>query len=192
MDGLASVLPRLGYVGASTKEIAKAAGLSSGLVHHHFANKEEILLELVETLKERLFPRNEDLLAPRLSLDGLLRAYLEVQPEEAWRAEAAQCWIVIGSEALHRPEVRRVYSAALTELQNEIERRLCRVLQEDGLAESGARAFATTLIASIEGYLRVGILSPALIESGSALKNIRELVQGWLAGQPKSQLEVLS
>lgn len=191
MDGLAAVLPRLGYAGASTKEIAKAAGLSAGLVHHHFVNKEEILLELVKSIGEKLLPPAEPLNA-RLALDAMLRAYLEVVPEEAWRAQAAQCWIVIGSEALVRSEVRAVYRDALTTLQHEMQRRLRAVLLEDGRVESGVPVFATNLVASIEGYLRVGLLAPGLIESGSALQNIRELVENWLTKQPQSQLEVSS
>ena len=41
---LARLLPVTGFRGASTKAIAQEAGLSAGLVHHHFSSKLEILL----------------------------------------------------------------------------------------------------------------------------------------------------
>lgn len=43
---------RHGYEGASTKEIALAAGVSKSLLHYHFASKEEILIASVTRLSE--------------------------------------------------------------------------------------------------------------------------------------------
>ncbi len=37
-----------GYYGTSTREIARRAGVSSGLLFHYFSNKESIYLELVK------------------------------------------------------------------------------------------------------------------------------------------------
>ncbi len=37
-----------GYYGTSTREIARRAGVSSGLLFHYFNNKESIYLELVK------------------------------------------------------------------------------------------------------------------------------------------------
>lgn len=37
-----------GYYGTSTREIARRAGISSGLLFHYFSNKESIYLELVK------------------------------------------------------------------------------------------------------------------------------------------------
>ncbi len=45
---------RLGYEGASTKEIAQAAGVSKSLLHYHFDSKEDILIEAVTSMSMRL------------------------------------------------------------------------------------------------------------------------------------------
>jgi len=50
VDGLVMVLSERGYERSSVQAIASAAGLSPGLVHYHFKNKLEILVELVERL----------------------------------------------------------------------------------------------------------------------------------------------
>src|SRR5258708_18807533 len=48
-----------GYGGASTERIAHAAGLTPGLIHYHFASKQEILLALVALLARRARERIE-------------------------------------------------------------------------------------------------------------------------------------
>ncbi|MXP76568.1 TetR family transcriptional regulator [Lachnospiraceae bacterium WCA-9-b2] len=37
-----------GYYGTSTREIARQAGVSSGLLFHYFSNKDSIYLELIK------------------------------------------------------------------------------------------------------------------------------------------------
>lgn len=43
-----------GYYGTSTREIARRAGISSGLLFHYFSNKESIYLELVKIGMEEM------------------------------------------------------------------------------------------------------------------------------------------
>ena len=50
VEGLLTVMAASGYEGATIVAIGKAAGLSSGLVHYHFATKDEVLLALVDRL----------------------------------------------------------------------------------------------------------------------------------------------
>ena len=51
VDGLCRVMAREGYGHATVQAIAAEAGLAPGLIHYHFADKREILVELVETLR---------------------------------------------------------------------------------------------------------------------------------------------
>ena len=43
-----------GYYGTSTREIARRAGVSSGLLFHYFSNKDSIYLELVKIGAEEM------------------------------------------------------------------------------------------------------------------------------------------
>ena len=43
-------IARLGYEGASMKEIASTAGVSKALLHYHFASKEELMLQSLKLL----------------------------------------------------------------------------------------------------------------------------------------------
>ncbi len=42
LDSATAVFSELGYAGATTKEIAKAAGVSEGTIYRHFADKREL------------------------------------------------------------------------------------------------------------------------------------------------------
>jgi AcrR family transcriptional regulator len=53
IDGLIHVMAQHSYDGASTARIAKAAKLSSGLVHYHFSKKQDILVAAIEKLGEQ-------------------------------------------------------------------------------------------------------------------------------------------
>jgi len=53
LDAAADIMRRHGGAGATTKEIAKAAGYSEALLYKHFRDKEELLLSV---LKERMPP----------------------------------------------------------------------------------------------------------------------------------------
>jgi TetR/AcrR family transcriptional repressor of bet genes len=65
VEGLLRVMAKRGYERASIAEIAKEAGLSSGLVHYHFKDKQEILLTAVEQLAARVRTRGRHAAAAR-------------------------------------------------------------------------------------------------------------------------------
>ena len=48
--GASQVFAEKGYHQATTKEIAKAAGVSEGTIYNYFANKRELLVELPNCL----------------------------------------------------------------------------------------------------------------------------------------------
>jgi len=48
LEGMMTALVELGYARATTNEIARRAGLTSGALQHHFASREELVLALVD------------------------------------------------------------------------------------------------------------------------------------------------
>ena len=47
---LLNVMADQGYAKATVNKIATEAGLTAGLIHYHFKNKQEILLELLDRI----------------------------------------------------------------------------------------------------------------------------------------------
>jgi AcrR family transcriptional regulator len=70
-------IAELGYANASLAEIAKRAGVSKGVISYHFADKRELIQQVVKTVLEKA----EAVMLPRIfaehSAAGMLRAYIE-------------------------------------------------------------------------------------------------------------------
>ena len=100
-----------GYERASVAEIARAAGLTTGLIHYHFASKQNVLLALVERLaagfearfNERLDRAGDD---PIKRLHAFVDAHLAL--DTAADPQAVAAWVTIGAEAIRQPEVRAI------------------------------------------------------------------------------------
>src|SRR2546425_12752043 len=103
--GLATVMAESGYAKATVQAIGRASGLTPGLVHYHFRDKQQILLALVESLaalvRRRLRTGGRE---PSEEIFSAIDAL--VGTKQGIDAEAVACWVVIGAEAVRQPEVR--------------------------------------------------------------------------------------
>lgn len=55
LDAAARMFGRSGYRGATMTEVAKAAGVSKGLLHYHFESKEHLLIEATRVTFRRIY-----------------------------------------------------------------------------------------------------------------------------------------
>lgn len=53
LDVAMHLFSRYGLEGTTTKDIAKAAGVSPGLLYHYYESKEELLVDVIKRFKER-------------------------------------------------------------------------------------------------------------------------------------------
>lgn len=174
---LARLLPRTGFRGASTKAIAREAGLSAGLVHHHFGAKLDILVAVVDDLAASLAARvPETATTPRAKVHAHIDAWLD--PGPGADASAVACWAAIGAEAVHHPAVGRLYQAAVSEQVQSMQDDLQQAAPERS-AES-CRALAALVHATIEGAFRMHASAPGTIPPGSAAPTLRAVVDAWL------------
>ena len=54
LDAAGTLFMKKGYLGTTTEEVARKAGLTKGGLYFHFKNKEELLFELVKQMHEEL------------------------------------------------------------------------------------------------------------------------------------------
>jgi TetR/AcrR family transcriptional repressor of bet genes len=177
--GLLQVMAERGYEGASVAAIAKAAGLSPGLVHYHFKDKQEILLTLAEQLAARVHERVSSRLArvkggdARARVDAFLDAFLATGADADPASVAS--WVTISAEAIRQPEVRAIYEKVVrTDLEQ---------LEELVGAVTGkrrARAVAAGLFAAIQGYFVLAASVPGLVPPGSAASTVKRMAAGLL------------
>jgi TetR/AcrR family transcriptional repressor of bet genes len=170
------VLAERGYAGASVQAMAKAAGVTPGLVHYHFKSKEEVLLALVEEMMVHVEARYH----ARVVTEGSrLFAWIDalVEDDDPEAAERVRCWVAVGAEAVIRPEVRAVYAAAIRKLTDALEAELMTRASRPHQAREGAVA----LISAVEGYFHIAAACPDVIPPGSARDSIRAMADGLIA-----------
>src|ERR1700712_5467735 len=101
-------LKKYGHDGVSVRRISAAAGVSIGLINHHFPNKAGLIAETYETLSlsltESIRARVENKEVParqRLSL-----FFKESFTPELLDPELFNVWVVFWSMVAHSPEIR--------------------------------------------------------------------------------------
>lgn len=111
----ARVLARHGYAGATIAAVAEEAGVAPGLVHHHFADKEDLLASLIGELMQRFRERTRAREAAADPLDAYVSAAVAL--DDLADTVAARCWVGVFAEAVRNPrlfaQVRRLLDAEL-------------------------------------------------------------------------------
>ena len=179
-----SLLAQRGYDGTSIAAVAKRAELNQGLLHYHFKNKQEILLEVVlelgsghlEKLEAKLQEAGED---PIARLVAFIDLHLGLG--SAADREALACWIVLTAEAMRKPEINAQYQSVIDSLRVSLKE-----IIEEGVSRnlfSGGDTEARTggILASIQGYFVMSATTPQLVPKGSAVRCVLKMAQGLLA-----------
>ena len=161
----ARVLGAHGRGGATIAAVATEAGIAPGLVHHYFANKQELYEVLLDELRAE-FHRRVAASPGEDPLDAYVSAALALG--ERSDVSAARAWVGLFAEALSDPvlfeKVRRAMDAEVAH----VERR--------GNAALSA-ADASAVIAFIVGALVFGAFAPRKT-AGFAAPSLRRMLTG--------------
>lgn len=185
VDALLSVMAREGYERATIAAIAREAGLTSGLLHYHFAHKQEILVALVERLVARRDARFASRLeAASVSARARLHAFIDAHVELGSDADprAVGAWVVVGAEAMRQAEVQALYEAALDASMTRLRTLVGACLRELGAPSREASPIAATIVSAIEGAYRISVGAPAVLPKGFASKALRRMADGLIEG----------
>lgn len=185
VDAFARVLAEHGYAGATITAVADAAGVSPGLVHHHFASKADLLASLLATLLERFRERTAALELQRGDPDaseGKLDAYAAAALGLGAGADtvAARCWVGVLAEAVRDPalfaQVRRLVDSEIEGLRRRSGGRL-------SPQDAGA------VLAFILGALVMGAFAPRRTAgfAAPALQRLIEALTGDAAREPSAR-----
>jgi TetR/AcrR family transcriptional repressor of bet genes len=178
---LAQELAECGYDRASTKSIAARAGLAPGLLHYHFANKEEILLALVDVLVEAAELRLQQASADAHDARARLVAYLDARLGLAGGDPAqVRLWVVLIAEAGGQAAVRLRLARWLARDR----RRLQQWLAAAGSAQP--RAQAALLLATLLGSFSLHALALPGVPRGYALPGLLAWLEQVLPPAPTS------
>ncbi|HEY8210160.1 MAG TPA: TetR/AcrR family transcriptional regulator [Myxococcaceae bacterium] len=184
-QALVKVMARRGYDGASVGDIAKAARLTPGLVHYHFKDKQEILLEAVRALAARHEAKLDGRLAaasgdPAAEVEAFIDLHLGLGADAD--PEALACWVLLSGEALREPKVRVAFAGVLERLAERLAGAIRRGVDSGAFAcgRAEVEASASALVATIEGYYVLAATARDLIPKGSAAASTKRMARGLL------------
>ncbi|HBQ15033.1 MAG: TetR/AcrR family transcriptional regulator [Sandaracinaceae bacterium] len=184
VEAMLRVMAARGYAKASVSAIAARAGLTPGLVHYHFRNKQEILLALVERIaaavRDRFEARASQAETPRARLHAFLDAHLAAG--EGADPDAVACWVALGTEALTEPKVGEAYREVVRGQLGVLTTLVEDALRAEGADPEHAPRLAAGLFAAIEGAFRLSVIAPGAIPEGSAAETVRAMADGLLRG----------
>lgn len=111
----AAVIAREGFPGTTMRVVASEAGVSTGMLNHYYANRQELLTQALVYVTERSQERYRAAIAGippgRERLEALLDSVLAEDGEaiETWRV-----WIAVYGEAVRLPELRATIEERLS------------------------------------------------------------------------------
>lgn len=160
----ATVIAREGFAGTTLRKVADEAGVSTGMLNHYFANRQDLLTQTLVFVSERTQGLSRE------AMEGLppgwdrLRALLDaalpgdVSLNEGWRV-----WINAYGEAVHLAELRHTIEARLQAWYPVLDHAL------EGLApppEDGEIPWSWRLDAILNGLAIQSLTSEAPLDSG--------------------------
>ncbi|MER0241193.1 TetR/AcrR family transcriptional regulator [Streptomyces sp. HSW2009] len=156
IEAAASLIPEVGWGGASSRRVAERAGVNTGVIHYHVGSIDELRrIAAVRKIRTFFHDRISGALAekdPAKAIETLLRALSETDPHDPELLLLYESLVAANRDDQLRVEI----AASLAELRQ----RLC-----DWFTERGAtspRTIAVTLTAAIDGYLLQRSLDPTL------------------------------
>jgi TetR/AcrR family transcriptional repressor of bet genes len=174
------LIARQGYGGASVSRIAARARVAPGIVHYHFENKLEILLDALDDLASRHDSRlNRALLRAKTDatsqVDAFVDAHLGMGPGAD--PDAVACWVAIGSEALRNEKVRAAYTSVVNRLMGRLEEIIRCGCVRGELSCPEPRTAAAAIFAAIQGYFELAATVPDAIPPGTASFAVQQMAR---------------
>lgn len=164
-------LKQHGHEGVSVRRISAAAGVSIGLINHHFPSKSGLVAEAYETLAISLQDSirghaDNPAMTPRERLTGFFRA--SFAPEIIDPA-LFNVWLVFWSMVAHSPEIRAVHDRTYGKYRGMLESLLGQLSQSEAVPAFKLRPAAIALSALLDGLWVELSLSPGTVKPRDAM-----------------------
>lgn len=156
------VIARTGIIGLTTREIAREAGVSTGVLAHYFADKEDLLAAALRLSHQQVYARIRERTQGLLGLDALRVMMLEALPLDEQRILEAQIEMSFLSLALGNSALRELQHEEFERFWDILLYRVCEA-QKLGQIWAGADPSDITheLVILVEGMSQEAVLYPS-------------------------------
>jgi TetR/AcrR family transcriptional regulator, transcriptional repressor of bet genes len=177
-------LKKFGHEGVSVRRISAEAGVSMGLINHHFHGIDALLAAAYESLAKQLLSRSRD---PALAVAGepleSLHAFFAASfGPEALDPALFRTWLVFWSLVPHSPKLQAVRQRAYSETRATLETLLSDLKRLPGVPAFKVGSAAIGLSALMDGLWVELSLNPLSFAPSEAVSLCDDWVQGLAAG----------
>ncbi len=175
-----------GHEGTSIRRISATAGVSIGLINHHFRSKSELVAAAYESLALSLqvstrAAAEQPGQRARARLSGFFRASFS---PEILDPSVFSIWLVFWSMVLHAPEMRAVHDRTYREYRATLESLLAALASEGAAPPFKVRNAAIGLAALLDGLWVELSLSPGTFTAEDAIS----LCEDWVSALCRATL----
>ncbi len=172
IDAAIAEIGKAGTLDVTVGQIARRAGVSSGLAHHYFGSKEQIFLasmrHIMTSFGQRVRLGLKDTNTPRKRLDAIIAACFD---EDEFTPEVISSWLVFYVQAQTSPEAELLLNVYSRRLHSNLVFNLRQLVSTDD-----AHKIAAGLAALIDGFY----IRQALKKSKLGRKDTIALVRGYI------------
>jgi TetR/AcrR family transcriptional repressor of bet genes len=177
-------LKKYGHDGLSVRRISTAAGVSIGLINHHFPNKSGLIAETYEilalSLQDSLSASAQNhKAAPRKRLSDFFRASFAPKLLDP---QLFNVWVVFWSMVAHSPEIRTVHDRTYGKYRSILETLLGELAKSGAAPQLKLRAAAIALTALLDGLWVELSLSSQTFKPSEAIAICEDWVDALCAG----------
>jgi AcrR family transcriptional regulator len=177
-------LRKFGHDGVSVRRISAEAGVSMGLINHHFHGIDALLATAYESLAKRLLSRSRD---PALAISGEPHKALHAFFAAAFEPEALdpalfRIWLVFWSLVPHAPKLHAVRERTYAETRATLETLLTRLRRVPGVPAFKISSSAIGLSALMDGLWVELSLNPSSFAPSEAVSLCDDWIHALAAG----------
>ncbi|HEX4152907.1 MAG TPA: transcriptional regulator BetI [Steroidobacteraceae bacterium] len=171
VEATLSCLKQYGHEGVSVRRISAAAGVSIGLINHHFPSKSGLVAVAYETLASSLqdsirAQADHKGTSPRARLSGFFRASFA---PELLDPQLFNVWLVFWSMVAHSPEMRAIHDKTYAKYRSLLESMLDQLADSETAPPFKLRQAAIALSALLDGLWVELSLSPVNFKPREAI-----------------------
>ena len=171
VDATLRCLKQFGHEGVSVRRISAAAGVSIGLINHHFPSKSGLIAETYETLALSLLDSirrqaENKAVSPRDRLSNFFRASFA---PEILDPQLFNVWLVFWSMVAHSAEIRAVHFSTYGKYRSVLESLLGQLVDSGAAPPFRLRPAAIALSALLDGFWVELSLSPTVFKPREAI-----------------------
>lgn len=152
-----------GHAGLSVRKVCQEAGVSAGLLTHHFSGKEALLIEAYRYLTKDIYSRINQSLAQASDPSALnkLRLFIDVSfRRPVLDKDYLMIWLVFWGLSKQKPEIAVLRNEVNNKVIATLEALMCETVNEQAIEGVNIRLAATGLSALMDGLWLEWSLNP--------------------------------